>query len=203
MPLPDEIVTTMPYLYKVKTIETYNKCLETAYCLFAEKGPNGFSVKELAQKCGLPRTNFYYYFKNKEELIEEVIDLHFHTTVKIFNVELTKRLHSLIPDLYLVIFDFKPGMQFAYQLFINRHNPKLNEAYKKGIMLSADLILPKFKEQLNTELPYNELLPLYLMVNDSWFSRLNFHDYSVESLVKSCKDIIDCITPLTQRLENK
>ena len=52
----------------MKTSELYNKWIETAYALFAEEGPENLSIKALAKQCGLPLTNFYYYFDNKEEL---------------------------------------------------------------------------------------------------------------------------------------
>lgn len=81
--------------------DSYNKWLETAYVLFAEEGPQNFSIKALAKQCELPRTNFYYYFNNKEELIEKVIELHYKSTTEIFNLELEKRLHSFIPTCML------------------------------------------------------------------------------------------------------
>ena len=104
----------------MKTSVSYIKWLETAYIKFAEIGPNNLSIKSLAKQCDLPRTNFYYYFANKEELIEELIKLHFETTTKLFNTELENRLHSLIPDLYVISIDYKLGFQFAKQLFLNR-----------------------------------------------------------------------------------
>lgn len=83
--------------------DTYNNWLETAYVLFAEKGPENLSIKALAKQCGLPRTNYYYYFEDKKELIDKIIELHFQTTTEIFNIELENRLHSFIPDLYVMV----------------------------------------------------------------------------------------------------
>ena len=80
----------------MKNSESYNKWLKTAYALFAEKGPQNLSIKALAKQCGLPRTNFYYYFNNKEELIDKVIEFHFTSTIEIFNLELENRLHSSV-----------------------------------------------------------------------------------------------------------
>ena len=112
--------------------ESYNIWLETAHHLFTEEGPENLSIKALAVKCGLPRTNFYYHFEDKEEIIDKIIELHFQTTAELFNKELTKRFDSFIPDLYKIIYEFRLGIKFAKQLFKNRENPKLMRHIKRG-----------------------------------------------------------------------
>lgn len=183
----------------MKTTESYTIWLEAAYRLFAEKGPENLSIKDLAKQCGLPRTNFYYYFDNKEELIDKIIELHFKSTIEIFNLELEKRLHVYIPDLYVILYDLKLGLQFTKQLFCNRENPKFNHAYKKGAALSVDLIAPKFKAYFNINLPDEEVKALWFTVLDTWYSRLSFNAYSVELLIDSCYEIMDTITPLIEK----
>lgn len=183
--------------------ESYNKWLDTAYTLFAEEGPQNFSIKALAHKCGLPRTNFYYYFDNKEELVEKVIELHFKTTTEIFNIELEKRLHSFIPDLYIVIYDFKLGVQFTKQLFLNRAHPVCNKAYIKSVQLSADLIVPKFTEFFKIDLPHESVKALWYILTDTWYSRIGCNNFSVDSLCELCYEIMDSVMPLIQNNINK
>ena len=84
----------------MKNSESDSRWIEVAYRYFAEEGPQNLSIKTLAKRCGLPRTNFYYYFDNKEELIDKVIELHFTSTIKIFNIELENKLHSFMPDIW-------------------------------------------------------------------------------------------------------
>ena len=184
----------------MKTGKSYTIWLETAYKLFAEKGPDNLTIKELAKQCKLPRTNFYYYFENKNELIDEIIELHFTTTTEIFNLELEKRFHVFIPDLYVILYDFKLGLQFSKQLFCNRGNPKFNQTYKKGVALSSDLIVPKFKAYFNINLPDEDVKALWFTVIDTWYSRLNFNTYTVESLIDSCHEIMDTIKPLIENI---
>ncbi len=179
--------------------ESYNTWLQTAYIMFAEDGPENFTIKELSQRCGLPRTNFYYYFENRDEIIEKIFELHFQTTTEQFNLEVTKRVRVFIPDLYSVIFDFKQGMQFTKQLFKNRESPLYDEAYRKGIALSADLITPKFQSFFKIDLPKDEVRKLWFTLTDAWFSRLNFDDYSVDSLCELSLDVWSSISPLTKR----
>ena len=158
----------------MKNQESYKIWIETAYRCFAEQGPENLSIMELAKKCGLPRTNFYYYFHDKIELIDKIIDFHFTSTTEIFNIELEKRLHSYIPDLYIIMFEYKIGVQFTQQLFKNREQEQYNEAYKKTMALSADLLVPEFMTFLKIDLPMEEGKLLWFTLADSWYSRLNF-----------------------------
>ena len=59
----------------MKKNNSKSKWIESGYFLFAESGPN-ISIKKLAKIAGLPRTNFYYHFKDKEDLIDSIIQLH-------------------------------------------------------------------------------------------------------------------------------
>jgi len=179
--------------------DSYNKWLETAYRFFAEEGPGNLTIKALAKQCDLPRTNFYYYFENKEELIDKIIELHFQSTTKIFNIELENRLHFFIPDFYVVVYDFKLGMQFAKQLFLNRENPAYNKAYKQSVALSADLIVPKFTTFFKIDLPHESAKSLWYTLTDAWYSRFNFDDYSVDALCASCYEVVNSILPLIQQ----
>ena len=183
--------------------DSYNKWLETAYALFAEEGPQNFSIKALAKQCELPRTNFYYYFNNKEELIEKVIELHYKSTIEIFNLELEKRLHSFIPDLYVVLYEFKLGVQFTKQLFLNRENSSCNKAYIQSVELSADLIVPKFMEFFKIDLPQESVKALWFIITDTWYSRISCNNFSVDSLCELCYEIMDSVMPLIQNNSNK
>lgn len=183
----------------MKNSDSYNRWIEAAYLFFAEEGPQNLSIKALAKQCELPRTNFYYYFENKEELIDKIIELHFKTTTDIFNAELENRLHSFIPDLFLIMYEFKLGVQFTKQLFKYREQIEFNEAYMQTVALSADLIVPKFMIFYKIDLPFEEAKSLWFTLTDTWYSRLDFENYTVDSLCElSCK-IMDSIIPLIKK----
>jgi AcrR family transcriptional regulator len=61
----------------LKTITSRNKWINAVYIFFAENGPENFPIKRLAEIADLPRTNFYYHFKENDELIDEIIKLQF------------------------------------------------------------------------------------------------------------------------------
>lgn len=175
----------------------YSIWLENAYQLFAVKGPECFSIKELAHQCNLPRTNFYYYFTDKDDIIGKVIEHHLQIVSLELNCELEKRMHTFIPDLYEVVYDFKLGIRFAKQLFKNREDPYYNNAYRKALSISSQLIVPKFQEYFELELPEDEMSAIWYTLTDAWFSRLSFDDYTVESLTQLTLEIWKTIAPLT------
>ncbi len=161
--------------------DSYQKWIKSAYVLFAQEGPDNISVKALAKECGLPRTNFYYYFANKQELIEKLIEFHFNSTTEVFNKELEKRLHTLIPDLYEILCDLKIGVQFTKQLFNNRENPLYDKAYRQTISLSSDILVTAFLSHTKIDLPIPLAKTLWFTLTDSWYSQICFNDFNVES----------------------
>lgn len=179
--------------------DSYQKWIKSAYVFFAEEGPENISVKALAKECGLPRTNFYYYFANKQELIEKLIEFHFNSTTEVFNKELQKRLHTLIPDLYEIICDFKIGIQFTKQLFNNRENPLYDKAYRQSNLLSADIMVTAFLNYTKIELPNHLAKTLWFTLTDSWYSRICFNDFNVDSLIVLYEDLTAPFIHLTKK----
>ncbi len=56
--------------------------IQAAEALFAEKGFNGTSTQEIADKAGLPKANVHYYFKTKRDLymvvLQDILDAWMH-----------------------------------------------------------------------------------------------------------------------------
>lgn len=49
------------------------RILEAAIGVFAERGFDGASIAEIAQRCGLPKANVYYYFRSKDAIYATII----------------------------------------------------------------------------------------------------------------------------------
>ncbi len=49
--------------------------LQIAYSLFLAKGYENTSVDEIIAQAGMAKGTFYYYFRTKEQLLDEVIDM--------------------------------------------------------------------------------------------------------------------------------
>jgi len=58
--------------YGMSSKSTREKILEAAKELFAEKGFDKASIEQIAKRAGISKTLVFWYFKNKEGLIEEV-----------------------------------------------------------------------------------------------------------------------------------
>lgn len=52
--------------------ETYARLLDTACSLFARKGYNSTSIREIADAMGIQKASLYYYISTKEDLIYEI-----------------------------------------------------------------------------------------------------------------------------------
>ena len=59
----------------MKKAERKQELLRIAYELFLSKGYESVSVDEIIAKAGIAKGTYYYYFKSKEETLEEVIDM--------------------------------------------------------------------------------------------------------------------------------
>ena len=57
--------------------EAESKLLESALALFAEKGYEGTSIREIIEGAGVTRPVLYYYFENKEDLFKRLVEVKF------------------------------------------------------------------------------------------------------------------------------
>ena len=60
---------------KAKGRATRAAILDTAHEVFKNKGFYGSSISEIARRCGYSKGTFYQYFKNKEQIFQELNDL--------------------------------------------------------------------------------------------------------------------------------
>ncbi|MHB9117928.1 MAG: TetR/AcrR family transcriptional regulator [Burkholderiales bacterium] len=58
----------------VKGQTNRQRIIDAANALFYRKGYNPTSFSEIADAAGIPRGNFYYYFKSKDDILAAVID---------------------------------------------------------------------------------------------------------------------------------
>ncbi|MBN1996461.1 TetR/AcrR family transcriptional regulator [candidate division KSB1 bacterium] len=56
-----------------KTFETKEKIFTVAAHLFADKGFNGVSMREISLKSGVSKPTIYYYFGNKEGIYQDLV----------------------------------------------------------------------------------------------------------------------------------
>lgn len=65
-----------PTTRELKSRETRERIVEVAQELFAQYGYHAVSVKDIAAQAGVTTGALYHHFKNKEDLMSAVFDLH-------------------------------------------------------------------------------------------------------------------------------
>lgn len=61
---------------EARALERRNQLIDTALSVFAEKGLEGATVKELSKAAGVAQGLMYHYFRNKEDLLRAVRERH-------------------------------------------------------------------------------------------------------------------------------
>ena len=56
--------------------------LKIAYDMFLTQGYENTSVDEIIEKAQIAKGTYYYYFKSKEQMLEEVIDMMINNEVE-------------------------------------------------------------------------------------------------------------------------
>lgn len=173
------------------------KWLEKAYEYFAEVGPLDFNIKALSVKAGLSRTNFYYHFIDKDDLIDQLLELHYQVGDK-YNAILKKQLNTYLPDLHLISLQHITAIKFSRQLFLHRNIPKLNKTFIEVNKSTHPVIIPKLKEYYKLNVPYELAESLWITLCDTWYSRLDINQFSLDYLCDLSEDIMKTILDFTK-----
>ena len=72
--------------------------VQAAAELFAERGVKKTSIAKLMDRAQLTRELFYYYFKDKDELISDVVDLYVEDVCQIIDQEVARAQETLVPS---------------------------------------------------------------------------------------------------------
>lgn len=84
--------------------------LDIAYNLFLQKGYENTSVDEIIEKAQIAKGTFYYYFKTKEQMLEEVIDIMVEEETK--KAQGYLQLPCSLPEKILAVLSaFRPQME--------------------------------------------------------------------------------------------
>jgi AcrR family transcriptional regulator len=173
-------------------MDSKKKLIRKAYEHFGLKGPIEISRQKISDELSMPRTIFYYYFVDKEDLIEQLLSEH-KRIVEIYIEALKTQVKTFLPDLHELNIKFIPGFRFHQQLFFNRTNPHYNLAYIHSNKACNPTIIPLLMEYYNLHSPYSVVESLWETVLDSWYSRLNCDRMSVIYCSKLTKEIMDSV----------
>lgn len=177
-------------------METRELWIEKGYEHFGLYGPEKLSIKSIAEEHGISRTSFNYYFLNKEEFCSELIEKHYDLVIQFCDAG-KLNCENYIPDIYKLILLFPNSLKFMKQLFNHRDNIKFNEVFVKcNDMVEYKFALRLFIDYFELPLSTKEAAPLHKLLTDSWYSRLDINDLSLEKLIQSTEEIMQSILTL-------
>jgi len=177
-------------------MDTRELWIEKGYEHFGLYGPDGLSIKLIAEENDIARTSFNYYFLDKEEFCDELIEKHYDLVNQFCDAG---ELHckKYVPDLHMLLLTFPIGLKFMKQLFNHRHNVKFNKVYMKSNQMGDHkFILRLFIDYFKLPLSVKEAELLHDSLTDTWYSRLDINDLTLEKLIGSTEEIMETILAL-------
>ena len=180
-------------------MDTRDLWIEKGYEHFGLYGPERLSIKLIAQEHDIARTSFNYYFSNKEEFCDELIEKHYDLVHQFCDAgEL--QCKKYFPDLHALILTFPIGLKFMKQLFNHRYNDKFNDVFVKcNEVVERKFALGLFMDYYKLPLTVQEAAQLHASLTDTWYSRLDIDDLKLEKLSSAADEIMQTILALMKK----
>ena len=126
---------------------TKNEILKTALRLFREKGWENVNIEDVVKQVGVTRGAFYHYFKSREALVADVIDLMFANNNAFTHASEQTDLNAMGKILFA----------FRHNLGFNTENIGMVNALQKA-MENPVVFKSEFFSQIHTVAPHLENL---------------------------------------------
>ena len=128
--------------------ERRNEIIETAGKLFGEKGYEQTQVQDIVNEIGVAKGLFYYYFKSKDEVMEELADRYADAIIDAVNKLIDKDISTFdkINRIFQIFIDSAEKKFGIFMGILNVKNGKTHERIffnvgKKMVPLVTELIL--------------------------------------------------------------
>ena len=128
--------------------ERRNEIIETAGKLFEEKGYEQTQVQDIVNEIGVAKGLFYYYFKSKDEVMEELADRYADAIIDAVNKLIDKDLSTFdkISRIFQIFIDSAEKKSGIFMGILNVKNGITHERIffnvgKKMVPLVTELIL--------------------------------------------------------------
>ena len=128
--------------------ERRNEIIETAGKLFEEKGYEQTQVQDIVNEIGVAKGLFYYYFKSKDEVMEELADRYADAIIDDVNKLIDKDISTFdkINRIFQIFIDSAEKKFGIFMGILNVKNGKTHERIffnvgKKMVPLVTELIL--------------------------------------------------------------
>lgn len=141
----------MKYIPKTKKgQETLDRIMNVAISLIAKKGFNNTSIDDITHEANVSHGLFYFYFKNKDELLVKLIErinkeMRHYLTVHTMNY--SNRI-DIEKAGFKAFFDWMYNNQYLYKILIEAESNNM-EIYKWHYMKLAERYSAKLREAMD------------------------------------------------------
>ena len=125
--------------------ELRDEIVRKAFLQFLNRGYKATSLKDLEQATGLTKGAFYYYFKDKKEILEAGIERYF-SVMREETDEDAERASSLRGYIDMVIRNKEEGADLSQKMF----GCFILEVLFFQLVLEVEAMFPDFRERINT-----------------------------------------------------
>ena len=184
-------------------MKTRQAWIEKGYEHFGLYGPGMLSIKKIAKDLSIARTSFNYHFKSKDEFIDDLLSHHRELHSQFIEAG---KMHckKYVPDLHQLLLAFPVGLKFHKQLFNHSQISKYQEVYEKVREISAkEFIIRLFIDYYKLPLNFEDASQLHESLENTWYSRLDINDLSLEKLVDSTEEIMRTLQVLMDNIDNR
>ena len=167
-----------------------------AYDLFLKKGYDNTSVDDIIHKADIGKGTYYYYFKSKEETLEEVINMMINEEVTIAK-EVTKMPISIPEKLIGVISSLRPkNDEIEIQKVLNKKenilmHKKINERIIKEAVPLLEEIINEGRENKIFDCDHiKERLKIILIMSNELFDCTNKNLNEIEVFIDTTEKML-------------
>jgi len=168
-----------------------NEILQTALDQFLKYGIREMSIKKLIEPLGISTKTVYKYYKNKEELLEEVLQLLYNQQYQqVENLSADKNVVTLLFDIWYLAIEKAYDVSDLFHKDLHYYYPELETKIEKAIgskfgqqfqnLIQKGIIQGVFKEDLIPEVAMEGIYVLYNSIaRTDLFKRFGVSPYEI------------------------
>ena len=156
--------------------------IELGYRIFAEEGPNGLKVERMAKLVQKNKSSFYHHFADIETFTELLLE--YHLTRANILADRERVCKNVVPELVLVLLEFKEDLFFNRQLRFHRDNPGFQACFEKANQGVGAAILGIWATELGLEQKSHLALLILQLSMENFFLQITPETISYNWLVE-------------------
>ncbi|OQX89087.1 hypothetical protein B6D60_00210 [candidate division KSB1 bacterium 4484_87] len=128
----------------------------TAARLFAEKGYNGVSMREISELSNVSKPTIYYYFGSKEGIFRELLEtgmeygVAFSRKIAETDISAKMKLVKIMQQQFRISYEHSEFSKFFLMIFLTSEHTPFVEDFKKHVRAHKKLLLNIFKEGISS-----------------------------------------------------